>query len=403
MSIEGRTRMVNCSRSLLSIPSISWLLNVSFWPFAMMLAVWRRSSERVPPNIELAFPAATPTVLCTRVTKFRPFKGMSCTDRALTRVDSVALSVCKAGLCASTSTVCVTSPTCSCTFARARSPAETARITVDFLKLVASTVSVYCPGCIRLKIKSPVAFDVVVLTSLVAALWTVTFTPGITAPPASDIVPRISAVLTWAEALLTAKNHSAIRHTESATVKRLLIYPLHSKAIVESHTVSNQTPLFICPSERQKQAGSISEQIFDAELHLPRRCISRTRNTAKGRRTEISVRRLKTWRIRDVIALDAKLHRLPFSHVQRLGERNVQNPLRRGVHRPRAEVTCRVLGLERKCGRVEPALDGMDVRTRIGIANQIGAIGGSPSVGTIGGGTDIGLGGCINDREIQAR
>ena len=73
------------------------------------------------------------------------------------------------------------------------------------------------------------------------------------------------------------------------------------------------------------------------------------------------------------------------------------------MHRPRAEVTRRVLGLERKCRRVEPTLDGVDVRTRIGIANQIGAIGGSPSVGTIGGGTDIGLGGCINDREIQAR
>src|SRR5712691_3049630 len=266
MSIEGRTRMVNCSRSLLSIPSISWLLNVSFWPFAMMLAVWRRSSGRVPPNIELAFPAATPTVLCTRVTKFRPFKGMSCTDRALTRVDSVALSVCKAGLCASTSTVCVTSPTCSCTFARARSPAETARITVDFLKLVASTVSVYCPGCIRLKIKSPVAFDVVVLTSLVAAFWTVTFTPGITAPPASVMVPRISAVLTWAEALLTAKNHSAIRHTESAKVKRLLI-PLHSRAIVEPP--ANQTPLSIWPSERQKQATSYQNK------YLTPNCICR--------------------------------------------------------------------------------------------------------------------------------
>src|SRR5713226_2228927 len=156
-------------------------------------------------------------------------------------------------------------------------------------------------------------------------------------------------------------------------------------------------------SSYQLYPAIISEQIFDAELHLPRRCISRTRNTAKCRRTEISVRRLKAWRIRDVIALDADLHSLPFSHVQRLGERNVQTPLRRSVHRARAEVTCRVLGLERKCRCVEPTLDGVDVRTRIGIANQIGAIGGSPAGGTIGGSADIGLGGCIHDRVIQAR
>src|SRR5439155_25262118 len=104
---------------------------------------------------------------------------------------------------------------------------------------------------------------------------------------------------------------------------------------------------------------SKSEQILDPELHLPRRCISRTGNTAKRRRTKISVRRLKAWRIRDVIALDADLHRLLFAHALRLADRNVQAPLRRSMHRAYADITRRVLGLECKCRRIEPTLNRM--------------------------------------------
>ena len=91
-----------------------------------------------------------------------------------------------------------------------------------------------------------------------------------------------------------------------------------------------------------------SEQVLDPELHLPRRCIARARNTSKRRRTKIPVRRLKAWRIRDVVALDADLHRLLFGHAQRLVEGKVQTPLRRSVHRANADVTGRELGLERK-------------------------------------------------------
>src|SRR5215471_2742767 len=117
----------------------------------MMLAVWRRSSGRVPLRIELDGPADTPTVLCTSVTKLRPFKGRSCTDCAAITVETVDESVWRAGLCASTCTTSVTLPTCNCMSARARSPAETVRLIDAFLKLGASPVIVYGPGATRLK------------------------------------------------------------------------------------------------------------------------------------------------------------------------------------------------------------------------------------------------------------
>src|SRR5205823_13686930 len=92
----------------------------------------------------------------------------------------------------------------------------------------------------------------------------------------------------------------------------------------------------------------------------------------KRRRTKISVRRLKAWRVRDVVALGADLHRLLFGHAQRLAERNIQTPLRRSVHRPNADVTGSELRLECKCRRIEPTLDRL--WTRIWIAGQIGPV-----------------------------
>src|SRR5262252_10310577 len=111
----------------------------------MIFAVCRRSSGRVPLKMELDGPANTPTVLCTRVTELRPFKGRSCTDCAAITVEMVDESVWRAGLCASTCTTSVTLPTCNCMSARARSPAETDRLMVAFLKLGDSPVTVYCP------------------------------------------------------------------------------------------------------------------------------------------------------------------------------------------------------------------------------------------------------------------
>ena len=61
------------------------------------------------------------------------------------------------------------------------------------------------------------------------------------------------------------------------------------------------------------------------------------------------------------------------------------------MHRARAGVTRRELGLAFKCRRIEPTLDRL--WTRIGIANQIGPIAAA----------DISLGGCINDGVSQAR
>src|SRR5438132_6795920 len=133
-----------------------------------------------------------------------------------------------------------------------------------------------------------------------------------------------------------------------------------------------------------------SEQVLDPELHLPRRCIARARNASKRRRTKIAVRRLKAWRVRDVIALDADLNGLLLGHAQRFAERDIQTPLRRSVHRANADVPRRELGLERKCRRIEPTLNGL--WAGIGIASQIRPVAAA----------NIGLGRRINDGVSQA-
>src|SRR5439155_765293 len=73
---------------------------------------------------------------------------------------------------------------------------------------------------------------VAVFTSLVDVLVAVTFTPGITAPPGSDTVPRISAVLTCAEARLAEKKNIAARIAEStATERRFILSPLFVRKV----------------------------------------------------------------------------------------------------------------------------------------------------------------------------
>src|SRR5437773_1378474 len=49
------------------------------------------------------------------------------------------------------------------------------------------------------------------------------------------------------------------------------------------------------------------EQVLEAELHLTRNGISRTRDASERGRTEVPVRRLEIWRVRDVEHLEADL------------------------------------------------------------------------------------------------
>src|SRR5260370_906114 len=119
-------------------------------------------------------------------------------------------------------------------------------------------------------------------------------------------------------------------------------------------------------------SGSGSEYILDSELHLSRSRVSGTRNAAKRRRAEISIRRLKACRIRDVVTLDADEQALFLCQMHTLAEGDIQTPLGRSVHGAGADVARSVLGLERKCRSVEPLLDRL--RTRIGITIRVGAI-----------------------------
>jgi len=65
----------------------------------------------------------------------------------------------------------------------------------DFLKLGASTVTLYCPGGRRLKTYSPKPFVCKVRAADVAVFTTVTLALGTTAPAASVTVPKMSAVV----------------------------------------------------------------------------------------------------------------------------------------------------------------------------------------------------------------
>ena len=67
---------------------------------------------------------------------------------------------------------------------------------------------------------SPVVLVLAVFTSFVDMFVAATLTPGTTAPPASDTVPRMSAVLTCADAWVIEKKNSAARHAESARTER---------------------------------------------------------------------------------------------------------------------------------------------------------------------------------------
>src|SRR5947209_607802 len=110
-------------------------------------------------------------------------------------------------------------------------------------------------------------------------------------------------------------------------------------------------------NQNRLTSPSGSEYILDSELHLPRNRIARARDTAKRRRTEIPVRRLKACRIRDVVTLDTDEQALLLCQMHALAEGDVQTPLGRSVHGAGADVARGELGLERKCRSVEPLLD----------------------------------------------
>src|SRR5947207_14783454 len=69
------------------------------------------------------------------------------------------------------------------------------------------------------------------------------------------------------------------------------------------------------------------EQVLEAELHLTRNGISRTRDASERRRTEVPVRRLEIWRVRDVEHLQADLDTPGSGLAQRLAEREIHAPL----------------------------------------------------------------------------
>ena len=121
-SIDGLMPTVPIVRSLLSMPSTSWLFSTSFTPLIETDDVCLLSSGLVPLASELSAPSLAPGISCTIRMMFRPGIGASCTVFSLMSELTVDESVCSSGASPVTMMVSATVPTCIFVSTRARSP-----------------------------------------------------------------------------------------------------------------------------------------------------------------------------------------------------------------------------------------------------------------------------------------
>ena len=133
-SIDGLIATVPIVRSLLSMPSTSWLFSTSLTPLMDTDEVWRRSSGRVPLASELSAPSFAPGMSCTMRMMFRPGIGASCTVFVSMSELTVAESVCSSGASPLTVRFSCTVPSSIFASTRARSPVARSTLCVDRLK-----------------------------------------------------------------------------------------------------------------------------------------------------------------------------------------------------------------------------------------------------------------------------
>src|SRR5438093_9097370 len=86
---------------------------------------------------------------------------------------------------------------------------------------------------------------------------------------------------------------------------------------------------------------SISEQILDPELHLPRNRVPRARNAAEARAPEIIVGQIEIRGVGHVVALGPQLQLASVAQAQILEDRHIEPPLIRPVHQGVPDVTGR--------------------------------------------------------------